>query len=99
MKKFVYLVLFLLPFVDVLSQNEEFALPSIISDHAVMQRNAEVKLWGWCPGTWDLKIVCSWNPTDTIHTSSNEYCNGRHISILHPKPVLFRFVFTVGTIN
>lgn len=74
MKKFVYLVLFLLPFVDVLSQNEEFALPSIISDHAVMQRNAEVKLWGWCPGTWDLKIVCSWNPTDTIHTSSNEYC-------------------------
>lgn len=51
----------------------DFVLPSIISDHAVMQRDAEVKLWGWCPSVWDLKIVCSWAPNDTVHVSSDKY--------------------------
>ena len=39
----------------------------------VMQRDAEVKLWGWCPSVWDLKIVCSWAPNDTVHVSSDKY--------------------------
>ena len=38
-----------------------------------MQRDAEVKLWGWCPSVWDLKIVCSWAPNDTVHVSSDKY--------------------------
>lgn len=50
----------------------DFVLPGLISDHAVMLRNADVKLWGWCPAQWDLKIVCSWNPQDTVHVRSNK---------------------------
>jgi sialate O-acetylesterase len=41
-------------------------LPSIIGDHAVLQQDADVKLWGWGPSTFTVKIVCSWNPGDTI---------------------------------
>jgi len=41
-------------------------LPSIISNHAVLQHSAEVKLWGRGPGSLKVGIVCSWNPTDTI---------------------------------
>lgn len=74
MRKLFYFILLCLPLANLSAQNPEFALPSIISDHAVMQRNSEVRLWGWCPGTWDLKIVCSWSPKDTIHTTSDKYC-------------------------
>ena len=41
-------------------------LPAIFSDHAVLQQNSEVKVWGWAPRTRPLKIYCSWNPTDTV---------------------------------
>jgi sialate O-acetylesterase len=75
MKKALYVLLIcMMSFTGLSAQTEEFALPSIISDHAVMQRNAEVRLWGWCPGSWNLKIVCSWAPNDTIQTSSDIYC-------------------------
>ena len=51
----------------------DFVLPSIISDHAVMKRDSPVKLWGWCPAEWDLKIVCSWAEQDTLHVRSDKY--------------------------
>lgn len=51
----------------------DFVLPSIISDHAVMKRDSPVKLWGWCPAEWDLKIVCSWAEKDTLHVRSDKY--------------------------
>lgn len=74
MKRLIYLIISLLAFSNMAAQDPaDFVLPSIISDHAVMQRNAEVKLWGWCPSVWDLKIVCSWAPLDTIHASSDKY--------------------------
>lgn len=41
-------------------------LPSIISDHAVMQQSSEVKLWGWGPSKLDVCIVASWATTDTV---------------------------------
>lgn len=63
MKRIVYFLVSLLGFTKLAAQDPaDFVLPSIISDHAVMQRDAEVKLWGWCPSVWDLKIVCSWAP-------------------------------------
>ena len=59
MKRIVYFLVSLLGFTKLAAQDPaDFVLPSIISDHAVMQRDAEVKLWGWCPSVWDLKIVC-----------------------------------------
>lgn len=74
MKRLVTIITFILVFANISAQTPEFALPSIISDHAVMQRNSEVKLWGWCPSVWDLKIVCSWAPTDTVHVKSDMHC-------------------------
>lgn len=74
MKRIVYFLVSLLGFTKLAAQDPaDFVLPSIISDHAVMQRDAEVKLWGWCPSVWDLKIVCSWAPNDTVHVSSDKY--------------------------
>ncbi|HRZ97583.1 MAG TPA: sialate O-acetylesterase, partial [Paludibacter sp.] len=43
-----------------------FRLPAIISNHAVFQQSAVVKLWGWAQSGNTVKIVCSWNPTDTV---------------------------------
>lgn len=73
MKRLAYLIISLLAFVKVSAQDPaDFVLPAIISDHAVMQRNAIVKLWGWCPSMWDLKIVCSWAPNDTVRVKSDK---------------------------
>jgi len=41
-------------------------LPAIISNHAVLQQTADVKLWGWAQSGNTVKISCSWNPTDTV---------------------------------
>ena len=54
MKRIVYFLVSLLGFTKLAAQDPaDFVLPSIISDHAVMQRDAEVKLWGWCLGFED----------------------------------------------
>ena len=41
-------------------------LPAIISNHAVLQQAADIKLWGWAQSGNTVKISCSWNPLDTI---------------------------------
>ncbi|MBP1617368.1 MAG: Sialate O-acetylesterase [Bacteroidetes bacterium] len=43
-----------------------FRLPAIISNHAVFQQSANVKLWGWAQSGSTVKICCSWNPSDTV---------------------------------
>lgn len=44
----------------------EIILPSVISDHMVLQQNQEVKLWGWTTNTnEELKVWGSWN-NDTV---------------------------------
>lgn len=50
-------------------------LPSIISDHAVLQQNAEVKVWGWGPGSVKVAIVCSWNKSDTVFAPIGADCD------------------------
>ena len=49
-------------------------LPAIFSDHAVLQQNSEVKLWGWAPCTWPVRISCSWNPNDTVSVMPAKDC-------------------------
>lgn len=49
-------------------------LPSIISNHAVLQQSSAVKLWGWASSGWPVKISCGWNPTDTIYTQPGRDC-------------------------
>jgi hypothetical protein len=33
-----------------------FRLPAIFSNHAVLQQSAEVKLWGWGPGSSKVRL-------------------------------------------
>ena len=60
---FALLILFLS---ITISAQIPFRLPSIISNHAVLQQSAEVRLWGRGPGSLNVRIVCSWDPGDTI---------------------------------
>ena len=43
-----------------------FRLPAIISNHAVFQQSADVKLWGWGQSGSTVKIIASWNTSDTV---------------------------------
>lgn len=64
MKKIITFILLL--FVVNVSAQWAFRLPSIISNHAVFQQSTDVKLWGWGQSGSTVKIICSWNPTDTV---------------------------------
>jgi sialate O-acetylesterase len=47
-------------------------LPAILSNHAVFQQSSDVKLWGWAQNTTPVKIICSWNSTDTVYTTPSK---------------------------
>jgi Domain of unknown function (DUF303). len=49
-------------------------LPSILSNHAVLQQSSTVKLWGWGPGSFNVKVVCSWANTDTASVTIGADC-------------------------
>lgn len=42
------------------------SLPSIFSDNMVLQRNSEVKIWGWAKPGEEVKIKLSWSNTTLI---------------------------------
>ncbi len=65
MKKVIFSI-FLFAISFTLSAQWAFRLPAIISNHAVLQQSSDVKLWGWAQSESTVKIVCSWNPTDTV---------------------------------
>ncbi len=54
-------------------------LPSVLSDHAVLQQNSEVNLWGWGPGGMKVAIVCSWNTQDTVWTEVTAECDWKAV--------------------
>jgi sialate O-acetylesterase len=62
----VLFILFSAAWINLNAQNMPIRLPSIISDHAVFQQSATIKLWGWGPATLEISIVSSWAPTDTV---------------------------------
>jgi sialate O-acetylesterase len=64
MKKLLLLIL--IGFALNTSAQWAFRLPAIISNHAVFQQSADVKLWGWGQSGSTVKISCSWNPTDAV---------------------------------
>ena len=72
MKKIPILLLF---FIAVKAASQlPLRLPSVIGNHAVLQQSADVKLWGWGPGSFHLSIVCSWNTADTILVNIGADC-------------------------
>ena len=78
MKRFYNSSCFLLLFIlsaNILSAQLPLKLPDILSDHAVLQKNASIKLWGKGPGAFELKIVASWNSKDTVKLFIGPECS------------------------
>jgi len=55
----------------VCQSSAQVVLPSVFSDHMVLQRNAEVKIWGWGGRGSQVWILPGWSK-DTIKTT----CDG-----------------------
>jgi sialate O-acetylesterase len=49
-------------------------LPTILSNHAVLQQSSNVKIWGWGPGAMTVSIVASWMNKDTISVPIGADC-------------------------
>lgn len=47
-------------------------LPSIFSDHMVLQQQSSVPVWGWGEAGTTVKIVGSWLPQDTVCTKVDD---------------------------
>ncbi|MBS7254433.1 sialate O-acetylesterase [Flavobacterium branchiicola] len=48
------------------------SLPNIFSDNMVLQRNTEVKIWGWGNPKEEIKLVSSWNNQEYKTVASNQ---------------------------
>lgn len=55
------LVIVLLLFIALPVIHAEVKLPSIFSDHMVLQQQTKVKLWGSSKGKGRVEIITSWN--------------------------------------
>ncbi len=47
-------------------------LPNIFGDNMVLQRNSEVKIWGWANPKEEIKLVSSWNNQEYKAVTSNQ---------------------------
>ena len=76
------------------AQDLPVRLPSVISDHAVLQQSANARLWGWGPSTRTIAIVGSWAPKDTVRALVTDECTWE-ASIKTPKaggPYTIQFI-------
>lgn len=48
------------------------SLPNIFSDNMVLQRNSEVKIWGWANPKEEIKLVSSWNNQEYKTIATNQ---------------------------
>lgn len=67
MKK--YIILF---FIATNLASANVVLPNIFSDNMVLQRNSEVKFWGWGSPKEEITIITSWNNKEYKTTPDNE---------------------------
>lgn len=58
------------------------SLPNIFSDNMVLQRNSDVKIWGWANPKEEVKITPSWNNQE-FKTVANSYA---YWQIIIPTP-------------
>lgn len=47
----------------------QISLPSVLTDHMVLQQNADVPVWGWGVASAKINVVGSWAPKDTATTT------------------------------
>lgn len=69
MKKNKTIVLILSVFFSVFSANAQITLSPVLGNNMVMQRNAEVKIWGKTNPNTTLKITTGWNKAMATATS------------------------------
>lgn len=48
--------------------SSKIILPSVFSDHMVLERNAVVAVWGWGDAGGDIRVSGSWKSADTVRT-------------------------------
>ncbi|TDP02387.1 sialate O-acetylesterase [Flavobacterium sp. 245] len=48
------------------------SLPNIFGDNMVLQRNSEVKIWGWANPKEEIKLVSSWNNLEYKVVANNQ---------------------------
>jgi len=48
------------------------SLPNIFGDNMVLQRNSEVKIWGWASPKEEIKLVSSWNNQEYKVVANNQ---------------------------
>jgi sialate O-acetylesterase len=61
MKKLFWILLVFITLISCKKKTPEIKLPALISDHMVLQQNAEVPLWGWGTPGAVLDISTDWN--------------------------------------
>lgn len=73
------------------------SMPSLFSDHIVLQQEDSVSIWGWGEAGKTIQVVGSWSPTDTLSIRADP--SGRWIGKLkttrHGGPYTLE-VFTKG---
>lgn len=57
---------------DLNDVHSQVVLPSVFSDHMVLQRNADVNIWGWGRRGSEVRIMPSWSK-DTIRVNCDGY--------------------------
>lgn len=67
MKKYILLFFLITNFVSA-----NVTLPNIFSDNMVLQRNSEVKIWGWGSPKEEITIITSWNNQEYKTAPNNE---------------------------
>lgn len=55
-------------FLLIASVEAKISLPSVFTDHIVLQQKSEVPVWGWAAASATIKVVGSWAPNDTATT-------------------------------
>lgn len=68
MKKLIVLFLLILS----IGVSAQLRLPSIFTDHMVLQREATVPVWGWGSPGWEVSIETSWDTATIKTTVSNK---------------------------
>jgi len=48
------------------------SLPNIFGDNMVLQRNSEVRIWGWANPKEEIKLISSWNNQEYKVTADNQ---------------------------
>ncbi|WKL50264.1 sialate O-acetylesterase [Flavobacterium pectinovorum] len=70
MKNNIFKFAFLLMISSTMMAN--VTLPNIFGDNMVLQRNAEVKIWGWANPKEEIKLVSSWNNQEYKVVANNQ---------------------------